>query len=198
MSDSILQVDKIIDKSATSNKELAQYSSGNWSWGSGVPQHTIIQVVTNQTNAYVQANSGNSSSPTWFDGITCQITPSAGTKCIIMLNCILGSNAASGYCMFRLGKTGDATVANLDLASNPTNNPWINVSMSSDILPIVMTRVIYDTHSGDGSTTITYKAQIARQNSNHDAFMGIAYTDSNTNSGHGSTAAQQITVMEVK
>ena len=164
MSDSILQVDKIIDKSATSNKELAQYSSGNWSWGSGVPQHTIIQVVTNQTNAYVQANSGNSSSPTWFDGITCQITPSAGTKCIIMLNCILGSNAASGYCMFRLGKTVDATVANFDLASNPTNNPWINVSMSSDILPIVMTRVIYDTHSGDGSTTITYKAQIARQN----------------------------------
>ena len=102
MSDSILQVDKIIDKSATSNKELAQYSSGNWSWGTGVPSGSIIQVVTNKTSSYVQVNSGSSSSPAWVDGITCQITPSAGTKCIIMLNCILGSNAASGYCMFRL------------------------------------------------------------------------------------------------
>lgn len=47
---STLQVDKIIDGSATTNKELAEYASGNWSWGSGVPQHTIIQVVTDENS----------------------------------------------------------------------------------------------------------------------------------------------------
>tara|TARA_R100001443_G_scaffold6931_1_gene16032 strand:+ start:18 stop:608 length:591 start_codon:yes stop_codon:yes gene_type:complete len=40
---SSLQVDKIIDSSATTNKELAEYSSSAWSWGSGVPAGSVIQ-----------------------------------------------------------------------------------------------------------------------------------------------------------
>ena len=46
---STLQVDKIIDAGATSNKELAEYSSGNWSWGSGVPAGTVLQVKAEQS-----------------------------------------------------------------------------------------------------------------------------------------------------
>ena len=41
---STLQVDKIIDGSATTNKELAEYSSSAWSWGSGLPEGTVLQV----------------------------------------------------------------------------------------------------------------------------------------------------------
>ena len=39
---SVLQVDKIQDAAGTTNKELAQYASGNWGWGAGVPNGTII------------------------------------------------------------------------------------------------------------------------------------------------------------
>mgnify|MGYP003133931162 CR=1 FL=1 len=38
-----IQVDKIIDSGSTTNKELAEYSSSAWSWGSGVPANTIIK-----------------------------------------------------------------------------------------------------------------------------------------------------------
>lgn len=42
---STLQVDKIIDGSATTNKELAEYSSSAWSWGAGVPVGSVLQTV---------------------------------------------------------------------------------------------------------------------------------------------------------
>ncbi len=42
MPDSKLQVDQITNKDATSNKELATYSSSNWSWGTGVPAGTVV------------------------------------------------------------------------------------------------------------------------------------------------------------
>ena len=53
---SVLQVDTIQDSAGTTNKELAQYSSGNWSWGSGIPTGTI----ENQTVIkYAFANNGS-------------------------------------------------------------------------------------------------------------------------------------------
>ena len=52
---SVLQVDKIQDAAGTTNKELAQYSSGNWSWGSGVPTGTI---ETQNVIKYTHSNNG--------------------------------------------------------------------------------------------------------------------------------------------
>ena len=40
---SVLQVDTIQDSAGTTNKELAQYSSGNWSWGAGVPTGSLVK-----------------------------------------------------------------------------------------------------------------------------------------------------------
>ena len=45
---SVLQVDTIQDSAGTTNKELAQYSSGNWSWGAGLPSGSIVQVQSTQ------------------------------------------------------------------------------------------------------------------------------------------------------
>ena len=39
-----IQVDKIINSSASTNKELAEYSSSAWSWGKGLPEGTVLQV----------------------------------------------------------------------------------------------------------------------------------------------------------
>ena len=42
---SVLQVDKIQDAAGTTNKELAEYSSSAWSWGTP-PAGTTIQLKT--------------------------------------------------------------------------------------------------------------------------------------------------------
>ena len=62
MTDSILQVDKIIDKAGTSNKELAEYSSSAWSWGKGVPAGSVIQtVIDSDATTYSNGSVGDSS-----------------------------------------------------------------------------------------------------------------------------------------
>ena len=50
-----LQVDNIKDGSAT--KTLAEYSSSAWSWGSGVPDGTVVQVKNYQFGSVI--NLGN-------------------------------------------------------------------------------------------------------------------------------------------
>ena len=85
---SVLQVDTIQDSAGTTDKELAQYSSGNWSWGSGLPSGSIVQVQHTQltTNAgmenlqtetdYVVQDSSNSTSGGSVTGILgVNITP---------------------------------------------------------------------------------------------------------------------------
>ena len=58
---STLQVDKIIDSSATTNKELAEYSSSAWSWGQGVPTGSIISVQSSEVTegSMTMPSSGN-------------------------------------------------------------------------------------------------------------------------------------------
>ena len=63
---STLQVDKIIDGSATTNKELAEYSSGNWSWGSGVPSGSILKVFHDE-HVFTSAQNVDTSGIVWSD-----------------------------------------------------------------------------------------------------------------------------------
>ena len=86
MSDSILQVDKIIDKAATSNKELATYASGNWSWGSGVPAGTVLQVV----HGALATNFSTTTNGSWVDvNQKATITPSATSSKIFIIFSLL-------------------------------------------------------------------------------------------------------------
>ena len=85
---SVLQVDTIQDSAGTTDKELAQYSSGNWSWGSGVPADTIIQVVNVPFNDQLTVTGTTYGDVKEFDALT--IT--SGSKLLIQLNCALGGN----------------------------------------------------------------------------------------------------------
>jgi hypothetical protein len=80
---SALQVDKIIDGSATTNKELAEYASGNWSWGSGVPEGTVIQ-VKHDVNGTALLGSTTSDYPV-ASGFKLSITPKYQTSRILVI-----------------------------------------------------------------------------------------------------------------
>ena len=91
-----LQVDKIIDAGATSNKELAEYSSSAWSWGQGVPKGSVIEqfcspcngsTITVQSGSYtVETTSGSQGLTDSYADITgskIDYTPPTGTQTVI-------------------------------------------------------------------------------------------------------------------
>ena len=83
MSDSILQVDQIIDKAATSNKELATYASGNWGWGAGVPPNSIVQISSNSPQIGLVTRASN----TWGEvdtGLRTSITPKFADSTLLL------------------------------------------------------------------------------------------------------------------
>ena len=96
MTDSILQVDKIIDKAGTTNKELAQYSSSAWSWGQGVPKGSVIEqfaspcdgsAITVQSGTYniqnIVAEQPLTTSYANLGGSVITYTPPTGTQTVI-------------------------------------------------------------------------------------------------------------------
>ncbi len=89
-----LQVDQIIDKANTSNKELATYASSKWSWGSGVPAGTMHNCVSMQKRDAV--SSGAISAATDISGMTLDIHPtSQSSKVLIFVSLNIGTQADS-------------------------------------------------------------------------------------------------------
>ena len=197
MSDSVLQVDKIIDKAATSNKELAQYSSGNWSWGTGVPSGSILQVVTNEDTDGTSASgnsSPNSTNPVWTDVVSVNITPSSGTKCICFVDAILGSATtdSTGYMWARVIR--DSTTLG---ASDLSSYDWPSMQSPNNSDQVFnYARSAYDTHGANGSTQITYKFQISNQHSSYAIYAGR--NGGTVDTSYGSAQSSRIIVMEVK
>ena len=91
-----LQVDNIKDGSAT--KTLAEYSSSAWSWGSGVPAGTVLQVVSAQKND-PQNSTDDFGAGNWTDatGLSVSLTPSSATNYLFIQSNVHGSNSGASY-----------------------------------------------------------------------------------------------------
>ena len=172
--------------------------SGSLQWGSGVPQHTIIQVVTNEDTDGTTANgnsTANSTNPVWTDAVSVSITPSSGTKCICFVDAVLGSSATNGngYMWVRVVRDS-TTLGQSDLSSYDW--PSLQSPENTDFV-WQYSRSAYDTHGADGSTQITYKLQISNQHSSYPIYAGKNGGNS-VNQPYGSAQSTRITVMEVK
>ena len=156
---SVLQVDKIQDAAGTTNKELAEYSSSAWSWGSGVPQHTIIQIQ--QTVKTTQTSRTNSNaSIDWADisGMSCDITPRTGSKVLVQV--FINAATQTNYsCAMRLVRGSTAICVATDAQSNQmAGTGFFRVGSDAEIDSHSI--VFLDTSpGGNGSTAITYKMQ---------------------------------------
>ena len=171
---SVLQVDTIQDSAGTTNKELAQYSSGNWSWGSGLPSGSIVQVQHTQltTNAgmenvqaltdYVVQDSSNSTSGGSVSGILgVNITPKIyGSKIWIQSSwCgeISGDNVYN--CMFFYWR-------NSTKLANTHSSPGVR------LIGIATPTISY--HADDGGTTL--EACFMQYFDTHGVSAGTAFT----------------------
>ena len=96
---SVLQVDTIQDSAGTTNKELAQYSSGNWSWGSGVPAGTVLQVKAEQTREQ------NTLTETFVNYVEVNVTLKSASSDIYIFHGhgvnIQGNNEGYGMAVYR-------------------------------------------------------------------------------------------------
>tara|TARA_R100001594_G_C4013453_1_gene257521 strand:+ start:412 stop:1050 length:639 start_codon:yes stop_codon:yes gene_type:complete len=161
------------------------------------PSGHVIQTVTNELAGAINTkpnSSSNETNPTWTDVLSCNITPSSGTKCICFVNAIIGSQATgnSGYIWTRLLRDS-TTLSPSDISSYDWDSS--DSPMSTDTTH-QYARSAFDTHGANGSTQVTYKFQISNQNASYNVYVGRGHSSEDL--AYGSAQATRIIVMEIK
>lgn len=117
-----LQVDNIKDGSAT--KTLAEYSSSAWSWGSGVPAGSVLQVQHFQTQ---ETNGLDASWTNLYENSITLKSASSDIHVLISGNFQIANNQGFG---FRIYRDNSATVTDSDTAvwdlnqADSSSNPY--------------------------------------------------------------------------
>ena len=185
---SVIQVDTIQDSAGTTNKELAQYSSGNWSWGSGLPSGSIVQVQSTQygdgNESSIQTNMSshttyviqNSSSPTSGGGVSglldVNITPKITGSKIWLQSQVFGESSgdATHNMVFFFIRSVSSTHTKLASGvTSSTNAGHIGISCptktyygeDASTTPEIVNMQYFDTHGVSAGTQITYKVALA-------------------------------------
>ena len=178
---SSLQVDKIIDSSATTNKELAEYSSSAWSWKKGVPTGTCIQMVTHNADS---GTSTNNTTDFVTTGLAVTITPKFDNSKMVILwqTGTTHFNVSGGNSQGYLAVSRDASTT--ILTRSQANVIIYNAGNTTG----------YFNFSGVATDTVTSTTAIAytlMQKSKSGTFYSIS-------ADTGSTTGCSITVMEFK
>ena len=163
-------------------------------WGAGAPPGTIIQTVSGErtTTATCDAGSTNSDPGSdWVDVLSVNITPSSGTKCVIMIDAVVGTNGGNGYALVRVLRDS----SQLNKIDGRTYG-WEALVAAGTQVTVPYSRIIYDTHGANGSTQVTYKIQLGRQNASHNVFIGRSFTGSDN--PYDSSRSTTMTIMEVQ
>ena len=158
-----------------------------------LPAGHIIQTVSGErtTTATCSAGSTNADPGSdWVDVLSVNITPASNTKCMIMIDAIVGTNGASGYALVRVLR--DLTQLN---KIDGRTYGWEALAAAGTQVSVPYSRIIYDTHGANGSTEITYKLQLGRQNASHDVFIGRSF--SGTDNPYDSSRSTTMTIMEI-
>ena len=161
------------------------------------PTGHVIQTVTNELAGAITTkpnSSNNSTNPTWTDVLSCNITPSSGTKCIVFVNTIIGSQTtgSTGYIWTRLLRDS-TTLSPSDVSSYDWDS---SDSPASTDTTHQYARSAFDTHGANGSTQVTYKFQISNQNASYNVYVGRGHSSEDL--AYGSAQATRIIVMEIK
>ena len=159
-----------------------------------LPAGHIIQTVSGErtTTATCDAGSTNSDPGSdWVDVLSVNITPASGTKCMIMIDAVVGTNAANGYALVRVLR--DSTQLN---KIDGRTYGWEALASPDNVTTTPYSRIIYDTHGANGSTQVTYKIQLGKQHASHDVFIGRSFTGSDN--PYDSSRSTTMTIMEVQ
>lgn len=154
---------KLPQSDGSANQVLKTDGSGNLSFGADVGGK-ILQVVNGTTTTQVYGNSTSYAD----SGLTATITPSSGTKILVILDQPLYT-ATNNY-------TGNA-VMNMKVLRDSTQLTEYNFGQSTvsgnswQELWGTFAFTYLDTHGADGSTAVTYKTQYKADNTNVQAYV---------------------------
>ena len=197
MSDSVLQVDQIIDKAATTNKELAPYASGNWSWGSGVPAGTIIQTVCNVTGTLFSSNTGTT--VTTFTAIDTQITPKKQNSRILIrydfgsISCRGGGNLGYGCVRFNHSGISESDVEPIGAKALNSQKHHLHINITDQDYLVDNGASCTVTHLPNTTNQITYHFKVWTEG-------GTGYVNINQSKRNASNDPQCVsscTIMEL-
>ena len=163
-------------------------------YGSGVPAGTVKQIVSGQRTTTATCSAGSTNTDpgsNWVDVLSVNITPASGTKCMIMIDAIVGTSGASGYALVRVLR--DSTQLN---KIDGRTYGWESLAAPDTDTATPYSRIIYDTHGANGSTEITYKLQLGRQNASYNVFIGRSF--SGTDNTYNSSRSTTMTIMEIQ
>ena len=198
---STLQVDKIIDSGATSNKELAEYSSSAWSWGSGVPAGTVLQVVTTTDNTEY-GETVNDDLWNYSDLNTAITLKKANSKVLVNFNFgAIGFQDSSmlGYGLIRF-KIGSGSYSDLTPkgANDVTDNDHyhhmaVNLTNEAYQVDAGASMIAVHTTSSAKDTVLTYAPYFYGEADSADIFINR----SSRNSSNDFSTISSCTLMEI-
>ena len=182
---SVLQVDTIQDSAGTTNKELAQYSSGNWSWGSGIPAGSVLQVVCTPKTDTTLCQTAN----TLVTYHTATIQTKIANSKILVCHTVEYGNGANSYSFGKYYRTvsGDSDVQlfNMTISSHGTNSTTVNWSIYLDGYNTAnesyKTRIkrfdVLDSPNKTSGTTINYVFKASAGDGGVDTSINRSYID---------------------
>ena len=182
-----LQVDNIKDGSAT--KTLAEYSSSAWSWGSGVPAGSVLQVVcTPKTDTTLCSTANNLVT---YTTATIQ-TKVANSKILVCHTVEYGGQAnLYAYGLYYRTVSGDSDVQLFIMTAsshgaNSGNGDWsISLDGYNDANTDYKTRIkrfeVLDSPNKTSGTTINYVFKGSADNSGGDLTINRSYVDPTDN-----------------
>tara|TARA_B100000287_G_scaffold143988_1_gene135883 strand:+ start:7 stop:570 length:564 start_codon:yes stop_codon:yes gene_type:complete len=155
---------------------------------SGVGGKVLQVVSTAKTDTYT------TSTNSWGDvtGMSVSLTPSSGTKCLVIIHINNSCNVTS-YGGGRIVRDSTA-IAIGDASGSKERCTWNFYQTTNNGMDYSSGMNFLDTHGADGSTAVTYKLQMRAWDS-YAVYLNRTVSDS-SDTGHARTASS-ITVMEI-
>ncbi len=194
---SAIYVNSIKDK--TNTRELASDSGSAWSWGAGVPEGTVLQIIqSTKSDTSERYNVAFDDIPgtdqSGSGSIWCvKITPSATSSKILFISSILvGAEAGNASAKIKLLR--DSTdIAIGDAVSSNARTTYGDYGVNSyDMRSMSMTYL----DSPSSTSELTYKPQFRSESSTYSTWVNRPHTHTGTNV-NGYTGFSTLIVMEV-
>ena len=188
---STLAVDTIKDASATNT--LVEQSGSDWKWGSSVPAGTVLQVVSTQSNSMAAyTNTMSSTTPTWQDLLSLDITPTA-TSSKVLVSTSIACGVDTYSVSFRILQAGSTVSDHLGASSSrtPTTFGAVPYASNDDEFVTVSYTGLF---SPSSTSAVTYKVQGVARASN----WSFNRCEDTNDSYDRANAVSSITLMEIK
>jgi len=171
-------------ESSSGSRVLASDSGSAWSWGSGIPSGSVLQVVTNTDNTEVAQATGDT--PWNYSQINTAITlKKANSKILVQFNfgAVVSQDTSNiGYAkiMYKIGSGSysDVTPIGLNTVNGSSKHHMaVNLTQSNYQVDAGSSMVAVQTTSSAKDTVLTFAPYFWAEGSGGDIFINRSFRD---------------------